>query len=457
MPIQNFQLDNGDTLEVTSTENEIISTKLVDTKTTYITSTTKIIPGTIPIPNKLPLVAAGIDQQIKLPANEVTLTGAVSDSDGAIKTIAWTKLAGPACNMLTPGVISTKVTGMVVGDYMFRLTAMDDKGGAASDDLNVKVLAADPVDPIPIGKYLSLPTSNKIIAANSQIIENLQFKNMADNAIRAGNCSIVLVRNCFFNGCGAEAIEVENATTVIVENCLFARVTTCVYALSSSNIKVNRNQFVNVRMRIINGNESGRGQFVQFNGVGGAGNEIMNNKGENWLGESNPEDIISLYASSGTASSPIKIIGNMFRGGGPSSSGGGIMTGDNGGSWQIVENNVLLNPGQYGIAAAGGFNIQLVNNKIWAKQQPFSNNPLYVWGQAGAGGGNITVKGNMGKWIDRGGGRNDGWNSGNLSNVSFEYLTDVKADKTLFTEADLNVPLHLIDMISPAELLTIRK
>lgn len=301
--------------------------------------------------------------------------------------------------------------------------------------------------PIPTGKYLSLPISGKIIAKSGQVIENLQFKNMADIAIRV-DVSNVTIRNCFFNGTGAEAIELENANNVTVENNLFTRVTTCVYALSSSNIKVRNNQFVNVRMRIINGAEAGRGQFVQFNGV--SGGEIVNNKGENFLGESNPEDLISLFNSSGTQASPILISGNMFRGGGPSSSGGGIMTGDNGGSWQIAENNTLLNPGQYGMAIAGGSNNIIRNNKIFAKQQPFTNNPLYMWAQAGTACSNNTVINNRATWTDKYGRINGGWDAGNCSNSNFQYPIAI-------TESELGVLVHLIDMITPAELLIIRK
>ena len=203
-------------------------------------------------------------------------------------------------------------------------------------------------------------------------------------------------------------------------------------------------------MRIINGAEAGRGQFVQFNGVSGAGNIIENNKGENFLGESNPEDLISIFNSSGTAASPLTVKDNIFRGGGPSSSGGGIMTGDNGGSYQVVENNVLLDPGQYGIAAAGGNNISLINNKIFAKKQPFTNNPLYVWAQAGASCSNINVKGNRVNWTDKSGGKNNGWDAGNCSATTFESPTTI-------TVEEMNVPAHLISMITPAELLAIRK
>lgn len=453
MPVQNYPLQDGSTLEVTTTEKEIVSTKLVETKTPYTETTSRIISGPDPIPNKLPLVAAGIDQQIKLPVSEVSLTGAVSDSDGTIKNVAWTKLAGPVCNMLTPGVISTKVTGMVVGDYMFRLSATDDKGGVAADDLNVKVLAADPVGPDPVpGKYLSLPISGKIVATNNQVIENLQFKNIDGNAIRVGNCQNVIIRNCFFNGSSEEAIEVENGNNVTITNCLFARCTTGVYALSSSTIKVNNCQFVNVRMRLINGNEAGRGQFVQFNGVNGPGNEIMNNKGENFQGESNPEDMISLYNSSGTAASPIKISGNMSRGGGPSASGGGYIAGDNGGGYVVIENNVLLNPGNYGLAIAGGHDIIIRNNKIFSKRFAWSNNPLYMWGQSGAACSNNQIHGNALNWTDKNGNQNRGWNAANCGNSVYN-----PGENKDITEADLNVPVHLIDFITQAELLTIRK
>jgi len=302
--------------------------------------------------------------------------------------------------------------------------------------------------PTPTGNYLSLAKSSaKTISGQSNVvIENLQFENIDGRSLYINGSKNITIRNCFFNKATAEAISIENSSTITIENCLFNGVITGVYALSSETIKVRNNQFVNVRKLTV----GGRGQFVQFNGVTGAGNAIENNKGENFLGESNPEDLISLYRSSGTASSPISVRNNIFRGGGPSASGGGIMTGDYGGSYQIVENNTLLDPGQYGIAAAGGSNITLINNKIFAKQQPFTNNPLYVWAQEGASCSNINVKGNRVNWLDKSGTKNNGWNAGNCNGTSFESPTTI-------TLAEMAVPAHLITMITPAELLQIRK
>lgn len=398
-------------------------------------------------PNKLPLVNVGIDQSIKLPISEVTLTGIVSDSDGTVVSQQWTKVSGGLGTIVSPTALTTKVTGLALGNYMFRLTAKDDKGGTTSDDLNVTVLPADVVIP-PSTKvnYLQLPTYTGGNTANSdQVVSRMRITNpngVAMNLVGKRNIKFI---ECYFDFANEEAISFERSTGLDVSFCLFSNMNCGVYGLDSTIIKVYKNQFINTRMRPT----GGRGQFVQFNNCGGAGCLIEDNKGENWLGESNPEDLISMYQSNGVAGSPISIRKNMFRGGGPSSSGGGIMTGDYGGSWQVVDGNTLLDPGQYGIAAAGGYNIQLIYNKIYARQQYFTNNPLYVWGQKGAVGGDIIVKGNRVNWTDRNGDKNNGWNAGNLSNVSFEAPTTI-------TLAEMNVPAHLIDMVTPAELLQIR-
>ena len=309
-----------------------------------------------------------------------------------------------------------------------------------------------PPDPGKVA-YLSLPTSLKIVAKSGQVIENLQFKNMADIAIRVGNVQDVIIRNCFFNGTGAEAIEIENATNVTIENCLFARMTCGVYAISSQIIKVRNNQFVNTRKRA----SGHRGQFVQFNGVSGAGNEVINNRGENFPGESDPEDMVSLYASSGTQLSPIKVSGNIFRGGCPSKSGGGIMTGDTGGSWQIVENNKLKNPGNYMFACAGGSNIVIRNNMGYQENAPCINIAMYAYGgQQGASCSNITVQGNS-VWIANGNTFYAGNSSESCGPITGANPNFNQTNRGNLTLAQLDFPDVVITMVTPAELLTIRK
>ena len=298
--------------------------------------------------------------------------------------------------------------------------------------------------------YLSLTKSEAkaIYDQSNVVIENLRFENIDGIALNIKKSNNIIIKNCFFNKATAEAINIEGSANISVENCLFNGVTTGVYAMESQTIKISNNQFVNVRKDT----SGGRGQFVQFNEVTGAGNAIENNQGENFYGESNPEDLISFFKSSGTAGSPILVRNNMFRGGGPSASGGGIMTGDYGGGYIVVANNTLLNPGNHGIAVAGGSNISILDNKIFAIQQAFSNNPLYVWAQAGVACSNIIVKGNRANWTNMKGERNYGWNSGNCdsTSTSFEYPTTISLE-------EMKVPEHLITMITLAELLEIRK
>lgn len=362
-----------------------------------------------------------------------------------------------------PGAKLDSVTVTKGGDSVFHYSENVSATGTTSYTHNYKTSyvviknksTTTPVPPTPptgTSKYLLLPESGaKIIRGQSNVvIENLRFTNITGNPIYVGNSSNIIVRNCFFNKATAEAIVFENATNVTVENCLFNGVTTGVYALSSTTIKVRNNQFVNVRQR----SGGGRGQFVQFNGCGGAGCLVENNKGENFPGESDPEDLISMFKSSGTATSPIGIRNNTFRGGGPSSSGGGIMLGDYGGAYQIAEGNKLLDPGQYGMAISGGNNCQIINNQIVAKQQPFVNNPLYMWAQQGASCSNNTVRGNRIFWQDKSGGFNGGWDAGNCGGSSFEYPT--RWTSYADAVAAMNIPSHLIDFVSPAELLTLR-
>ena len=303
--------------------------------------------------------------------------------------------------------------------------------------------------PIPTTGYLALPKSEaKFIYQDSNVlIENLQFANIEGIAIYIKYSKNVTIRNCFFNKATEEAINIERSPNIRIENCLFSNVNSGVYAMESQTIAVINNQFVNARKRAA---DSSRGQFIQFNGVTGTGNIIENNQGENFFNESDPEDLVSLFKSSGTAANPISIRNNTFRGGGPSTSGGGIMTGDYGGSYIIVENNTLVDPGQYGIAIAGGSNITIINNKIYGKQQSFTNNPLYVWGQTGVICSNNNVKGNRANWTDKNGYNNRGWNAGNCTSTLFEYPTPI-------TLVEMNVPAHLITKITPAELLQIRK
>jgi hypothetical protein len=83
-------------------------------------------------------INAGADIVIPSTATAVTLSGqAVS---GSIAAVSWSVLSGPGGTLIaTPGSLTTEVTGLVAGVYVFRLTVTDTGGQTAYDDLVVIV------------------------------------------------------------------------------------------------------------------------------------------------------------------------------------------------------------------------------------------------------------------------------------------------------------------------------
>ena len=102
------------------------------------------------------------------------------------------------------------------------------------------------------------------------------------------------------------------------------------------------------------------------------------------------------------------------------------MLGDGGGSYQFVEGNVLVNPGQVGIGVASGTNMTVRGNRIYSSSLPWSNVGLYVWNQYGAACGNVEVSGNQVNWTNAGGSSNGWWGGGGCGEVNF-YGNDLNA------------------------------
>jgi hypothetical protein len=117
-----------------------------------------------PPTNNPPLVGAGVDQTITLPAT-ASLSGTASD-DGlpnppATLTNTWSKVSGPGTVTFgNVNALSTSATFSVAGVYVLRLTASD-SALQATDDVTVTVNAAPP--PPPSGttyKWITMPTNS---------------------------------------------------------------------------------------------------------------------------------------------------------------------------------------------------------------------------------------------------------------------------------------------------------
>ncbi len=87
----------------------------------------------------IPVVNAGTDRNLVASTTSVTLVGTATDPDGTITGTVWSKVSGPACTIVTPTSLTTSVTGMTPGVYVFRLTATDNTALTNSDDILIRI------------------------------------------------------------------------------------------------------------------------------------------------------------------------------------------------------------------------------------------------------------------------------------------------------------------------------
>lgn len=147
-------------------------------------------------------------------------------------------------------------------------------------------------------------------------------------SIKLSGCKGVRIYNCWIHDSKQPAVVVDGCEDVIVQGCRIERVASGVYAHASKDVQVIGNYVENVI------GPMPRGQMVQFDKVTGKQNVIRGNHAINFHGASVPEDMISIFESSGSADSPLLIEENYLSGDpargsdGKSKSGSGIMLGD---------------------------------------------------------------------------------------------------------------------------------
>jgi len=272
--------------------------------------------------------------------------------------------------------------------------------------------AAAPVTAATSGSPYTVSAPVSFDGKSNMTISYLEITNPNGHCIKLANCSNITIQYCKLGPSKGEGVYLYNCTNITVKDCSMEYVESGVVADVGSSIKVIYNDIKNVQ------GPMPKGQLVQFGDISGAGCSISYNVGENILGQSYPEDAISLYRSNGTAASPIQIVGNKIRGGGPSGSGGGIMSGDNGGSYIQVKDNILVNPGQYGLTVSSGHDIEISNNKIYSEKLSFSNIGLSAYKQYDISTYNITISNNAVNFTNNKGVLNDMWNANNCGTVT---------------------------------------
>ncbi|GAA4089388.1 NosD domain-containing protein [Mucilaginibacter panaciglaebae] len=303
---------------------------------------------------------------------------------------------------------------------------------SSPDELSQTTAPATVTTPAPSAAATSTPATSAVATTGLTYKESAPISYTGVNnitisgvSITAGSVPAITLNNCinvhitlsrFVNGTNVNAVGIYlyKCTNVTIDYCYFNKVASGVYASTSTGIYVTGNQMLNMM------GPMPRGQFVQLNACYGAGNKIMGNKFENIMGSSNPEDAINIFESNGVAESPITVSNNWIRGGGPSKSGGGIALGDGGGSYQVASDNILVNPGQYGIAIAAGNVMSILNNKIYAAQASYTNVGTFAWNQYASTSGCsiVSISGNEVNFTAAGGYQNSNWDGGNCGTIN---------------------------------------
>jgi hypothetical protein len=100
--------------------------------------------GSVPVAN------AGSNDTLTLPNNIAVLDGKGSfDPDGTIVKYFWSKISGPSSFFVeNTGAALTKVSNLVEGEYIFRLTVTDNSNNSSITD---KQIIVNPIPSIPVG------------------------------------------------------------------------------------------------------------------------------------------------------------------------------------------------------------------------------------------------------------------------------------------------------------------
>ena len=110
--------------------------------------------------NTPPVVNAGRDTTINLPANQYVFKGSATDNDGTIKTIQWTKISGPVSMILQNATtLEATADSLKNGVYVMELRVSDNDNSTAADTV-VLTVNMPPVSNAGADTVITLPTNS---------------------------------------------------------------------------------------------------------------------------------------------------------------------------------------------------------------------------------------------------------------------------------------------------------
>ncbi|MEP7375519.1 MAG: PKD domain-containing protein [Chitinophagaceae bacterium] len=138
-----------------------------DANGSYLLTNITIPTGTA---NRPPVSNAGPNQTIIAPDNDVVLSGSLSsDPDGTLATYLWSQVSGPSTATITPNNTSgTTVSGLMPGNYTFRLTVTDNNSATSTDDVTITVSPnLVPVAEAGNNQSITLPDDDVVVSGSA--------------------------------------------------------------------------------------------------------------------------------------------------------------------------------------------------------------------------------------------------------------------------------------------------
>ncbi len=153
---------------------------------------TVIVQG--PEVNVPPAVSAGPDKSITLPVNSASFTGTASDPDGTISSLEWELISGGANTLSGENTLNLTASNLEAGVYVFRLTATDNDGATAFDEVRLTV-QSELVNQSPVANagpdiVVSLPQTTTTINGSGSdpdgTIEGYSWEKVSGPAVTLG-------------------------------------------------------------------------------------------------------------------------------------------------------------------------------------------------------------------------------------------------------------------------------
>ncbi len=129
---------NSATLQLSDLVAGVYTFRLTATDNQGISGSDDVVV-TVVAPNQAPVVSAGADQTITLPASTLTIAGSASDADGTITSYEWTKVNGPTATLTGASTPTLQLSGLIAATYTFRLTVTDNANASSFDEVSVTV------------------------------------------------------------------------------------------------------------------------------------------------------------------------------------------------------------------------------------------------------------------------------------------------------------------------------